>query len=136
MRFDTKIAVVVRDDLAIWQKLNVTAFLVSGIAAGDPECVGEPYIDATDHCYRPMFRQPVMVFAADADGIRAAFGRAVERGARLSIFTRDLFATGHDEANRVAVRAVPRDALDLAGFALRDDRRLVDRVVKGLVLHG
>lgn len=136
MRFDTKIAVVVRDDLATWQKLNVTAFLVSGIAAGDHECIGEPYIDATGHHYRPMFRQPVMVFAADADTIRAAFGRAVERGARLSIFTQDLFATGHDEANRAAVRVVPRESLDLAGFALRDDRKLVDRVVKGLALHG
>lgn len=136
MRFDTKIAVVVRDDLATWQKLNVTAFLVSGIAAGDHDSIGEPYIDGSGHHYRPMFRQPVMVFAADADGIRAAFDRAVERGALPSIFTRDLFATGHDEANRAAVRAVPRDGLDLAGFALRDDRRLVDRVVKGLVLHG
>jgi hypothetical protein len=32
MRFETKIAVVLRDDLAVWQKTNVTAFLVSGIA--------------------------------------------------------------------------------------------------------
>jgi hypothetical protein len=31
MTFDTKIAIVVRDDLAVWQKLNVTAFLTSGI---------------------------------------------------------------------------------------------------------
>lgn len=136
MRFDTKIAVIVRDDLATWQKLNVTAFLVSGIAAGEPESVGEPYIDGSGNHYRPMFRQPVMVFAADAGSIRAAYGRAMERGARLSVFTRELFATGHDEANRAAVRAVPGEALDLAGFALRDDRRLVDRVVKGLTLHG
>src|SRR5215831_6725871 len=27
MRFDTKIAIAVREDLAVWQKLNVTAFL-------------------------------------------------------------------------------------------------------------
>ena len=27
MRFDTKIAIAVREDLATWQKLNVTAFL-------------------------------------------------------------------------------------------------------------
>jgi hypothetical protein len=27
--FDTKVAVVVRDDLAAWQRLNVTAFLMS-----------------------------------------------------------------------------------------------------------
>jgi hypothetical protein len=40
MRFDTKIGIVVREDLAIWQKLNVTAFLASGVAGG----VGEaPY---------------------------------------------------------------------------------------------
>ena len=29
-RFDTKIAVLLRHDLAPWQRLNVTAFLVSG----------------------------------------------------------------------------------------------------------
>ena len=32
----TKLAVVVRDDLATWQKLNVTAFLVSGIGTRHP----------------------------------------------------------------------------------------------------
>jgi hypothetical protein len=31
--FDTKVGVVVRDDLAAWQRLNVTAFFVSGIVA-------------------------------------------------------------------------------------------------------
>jgi len=29
--FDTKVAVVVREDLATWQRLNLTAFLMSGI---------------------------------------------------------------------------------------------------------
>lgn len=32
MKFDTKTAVVVRADLQTWQKLNVTAFTVSGIS--------------------------------------------------------------------------------------------------------
>ena len=36
MQFETKIAVVLRDDLAGWQETNVTAFLVSGIAATVP----------------------------------------------------------------------------------------------------
>lgn len=31
--FETKVAVVVRDDLAGWQRLNVCAFLVSGVTA-------------------------------------------------------------------------------------------------------
>jgi hypothetical protein len=41
IRFDTKIAVLLRDDLASWQRLNVTAFLVSGIAGAEPELLGE-----------------------------------------------------------------------------------------------
>ena len=45
-RFDTKIAVVLRDDLEVWQRLNVTAFLVSGIGRRAPEVIGEPYADA------------------------------------------------------------------------------------------
>ena len=31
--FVTKIAVVISDDLPVWQKLNMTAFLASGVAA-------------------------------------------------------------------------------------------------------
>lgn len=33
MNFDTKIKVILRDDLAPWQALNVTAFLMSGVGA-------------------------------------------------------------------------------------------------------
>jgi adenylate cyclase len=36
MQFDTKIAVVIRTDLEVWQKLNVASFLTSGIAAAFP----------------------------------------------------------------------------------------------------
>ena len=42
MRFDTKIAIAVRGDLAAWQQLNVTAFLASGVAAGCDETIGKP----------------------------------------------------------------------------------------------
>jgi hypothetical protein len=56
-----KFAVVLRDDLAVWQKTNVTAFLVSGIAATVPAVVGEPYRDASGNEYLPMLVQPVLV---------------------------------------------------------------------------
>jgi len=47
--FDTKVAVVVRDDLAVWQKLNVTAFLISGVVAdAGADVVGEDYVDASE----------------------------------------------------------------------------------------
>ena len=47
MRFETKIAIAVRADLEQWQKLNVTAFLASGIAAAAPEVMGKPYEDGS-----------------------------------------------------------------------------------------
>src|SRR5215217_3117931 len=40
--FDTEVAVVVRDDLEVWQRLNVTAFLMSGVTArAGAEALGE-----------------------------------------------------------------------------------------------
>ena len=136
MRFDTKIAVVILGDLPTWQKLNVVAFTASGVAVSGPGITGEPYQDASETEYLPMFRQPVLVFEADGEQIRKAFDRAMAAGLRPAIFTRELFSTGHDEANRAAVRAVAREALDLVGFALRGERGKVDKVLKGLQLHG
>lgn len=135
MQFDTKIAVVLRDDLAGWQRANVTAFLVSGIAGTAPETVGKPYRDASGNSYLPMFRQPVLVFAADAAGLRRAYERAMQRGVELAIYTHELFTTGHDEANRAAVAEVDAADLDLVGIALRAERKLVDKVVDKLRRH-
>ena len=91
MEFDTKLAVVLRDDLAVWQKTNVTAFLVSGIAATVPGVVGEPYLDASGNEYLPMFVQPVLVYEADAPALRRAYERAMSRGVRPAVYTRELF---------------------------------------------
>jgi hypothetical protein len=136
VRFDTKIAVVLRADLPVWQRVNMAAFLVSGIAATAEGIVGEPYEDACGVRYLPMFRQPVLVFAATAEQLRAAYDRARARELPIAIFTDELFTTGHDEANRAAVRAVSTSDLRLAGLALRANRKGVDAVVKGLPLHG
>ena len=132
--FPTKIAVVVRDDLAVWQRLNVTAFLASGIAS-NPELVGEPYADADDTSYLAMFRQPVTVLIGDKAALKAAHERAVRRGLPTAVFTAELFATGHDEANRAAVRAVPAAGLDLVGLAVHGPRNAVDKVTRGSTLH-
>jgi hypothetical protein len=135
MKFDTKIAVVLREDLAVWQKLNVTAFAISGIAATVPGITGEAYEDASGNLYLPMLVQPVMVFAASEADIRAVFERAMAVGAKLAIYTDELFATGFDAANRAAVKAVERVDLRLAGVALREDKKVADKVLKGLKLH-
>ncbi|MFJ6651597.1 DUF2000 family protein [Microbacterium sp. NPDC091313] len=135
VRFDTRIAVVLRDGLAAWQELNVTAFLLSGIATSEPDLVGEPYEDADGQTYLPMLRQPVLVHLADAAVLQSVRAKAIERGMALAVYTAELFATGHDAANRAAVRAVAGADLDLVGVAVRGPRNAVTRMLKPARLH-
>jgi hypothetical protein len=135
VRFDTKIAVLLRDDLEVWQRLNVTAFLVSGLGHRAPEVIGEPYADADETEYLPMFRQPVLVYAGSKETLTASHARAVSRGLAVAVFTADLFATGNDRDNRAAVRAVRAADLDLVGLAVYGPRNAVDKVTKGARMH-
>lgn len=135
IRFDTKIAVLLREDLETWQRLNVTSFLVSGLGTTVPEVMGEQYEDADGVAYLPMFRQPVLVFEATKETLTAAHGRALSRSLPRALFTGDLFATGNDRDNRAAVRAVGTADLDLVGLAVYGPRNAVDKVVKGARLH-
>ncbi len=135
MTSDTKIAIVVREDLAPWQKLNVAAFLSGGLAGCYPQIVGERYSDASGADYGPLVRQPILIFAAATEELAGCLNRARERGIAPSIYTTDLFRTFNDADNRAAVAAVATDRLDLAGLALHAERKLVDKVVKGLKLH-
>ncbi|KQV21748.1 MULTISPECIES: DUF2000 domain-containing protein [unclassified Kitasatospora] len=135
VRFDTKIAVLLREDLEPWQRLNVTAFLVSGLGTAAPELIGEPYADADDVAYLPMFRQPVLVFEGTKELLTTAHGRALSRSLPTAVFTSDLFATGNDHDNRAAVRAVGTHHLDVVGLAVHGPRNAVDKVLKGARMH-
>jgi hypothetical protein len=97
--------------------------------------VGEPYEDADGTEYLPMFRQPVLVFEGSKEFMAVAHGRALGREIPVSVFTSDLFATGNDRDNRAAVKAVPRDQLDLVGIALHGTKNAVDKVLKGAQMH-
>ena len=134
-RFSTKIAVLLRNDLQTWQRLNVTAFLVSGIHTAYPEIIGEPYADADETEYLPMFRQPVLVLEGSKEMLSIAHARALGRSVPVSVFTSDLFVTNNDIDNRAAVRAVPRDHLDLVGIAMYGPRNSVDKILKGSKMH-
>jgi hypothetical protein len=129
--FSTKISIIVRDDLAVWQKLNVTAFLTSGLIGARPDILGAPYEDAAGNSYHALAIQPMIVLVADAETIKIIYRRAMDRNVRLSLYISDMFATGHDAANR----AHAPEALDIVGLALRDERKLVDKIVKGARIH-
>ncbi len=86
MNFDTKIAVVVREDLEVWQKLNVTAFTISGIA-GTQEVMGKEYEDGSSRRYLPMIMQPILIFSAGRDEIRMVYEKAVSWDVVMKIYT-------------------------------------------------
>ena len=133
--FDTKIVLVVRDDLATWQKLNVTAFLTSGIVAQTPTIIGEAYRDAEGNVYNPMSIQPMVVLVADQETLRTIHKRSLERGVTTSAYVEEMFATGHDAANReVFAKFSPEDAR-LVGIAMRAEKRLADKITKGAKMH-
>ena len=134
MDLNTKIIVVVREDLAVWQKLNVTAFTISGLA-GSEYIVGENYIDASGNVYLPMSRQPILVFGATKQQIRNVYKRAMLRGIKFSLYTEELFKTYNDDDNRAAVAAVKSNDLNIVGMAMRGTKRQIDTISKGLKLH-
>lgn len=130
---DCKIAVVLLEELETWQRFNVTAFTISGVAA-QPGVVGEYYSDASGKAYLPMFNEPVLVFGASREEMKRTAARAGTRDVIFSVFTQDLFNTFNDADNRAAVAAVPTEELDIAGLAFRCDRKTADKILKGLKL--
>ena len=133
--FDTKIAVILRDDLAVWQKLNVTAFLMTGIVGQTPDIMGEPYVDAAGHEFNALSIQPVICLAATGARLSTIHRRALERGVRASAYVEEMFATGHDAANRAVFKEYSPDNANLVGVALRAEKKLIDKITKGAKMH-
>lgn len=133
--FDTKIAIVLRNNLASWQTLNVTAFLMSGIAGQNPDIIGETYKDKAGNLYNALSVQPIIVLSADDATIAAVHRRSLERGIATSIFIEEMFATGHDAANREVFAQFAPDDAKVVGIAMRADKKIVDKITKGARMH-
>ena len=135
MIFDTKIAIVLRNDLAVWQKLNVAAFLMGGIVGEAPQIIGEAYRDAAGHVYGRLPIQPLIILAADQALLSAIQRRALQRQVRVALYIEEMFGTNHDAANRAMfARFGPHDAKPV-GLAVRAERKLVDKITDGARMH-
>jgi hypothetical protein len=133
--FDTKFAIVLREDLEVWQKLNVTAFLSGGVIGRKPELIGEAYRDAAGNVYNALSVQPVIVLSGDGTTLSKIHARALERDVPASVYIEEMFATGHDAANRAVFSEFgPADA-KVVGIAVHADKKTVDRIIKGAKLH-
>ncbi len=135
MIHSTKIGVIVKDDLLQWQKLNVTAFLSSGIAAANPECIGEVYEDKTGRQYLPIFNQPVFVYSATSEHLQRTRARIESREVEAAVYAVGMFKTDNDTDNRAVVKSTESADIDIAGLAFRADSKTFDKIVSGLKLH-
>jgi len=135
MIFDTKVAILVQSDLQMWQKLNVTAFLASGIAGAAPDAMGEPYVDAHGRSHARLLGQPMVIFSANLEILQRAWQQSLQRDLTRAAYVRAMFATGHDAANREVFRADNADTPDLVGLALYGPKKDIDKAIKGAQLH-
>lgn len=134
MEFANKIAVIIRDDLLVWQKLNITAFLMSGIV-GAQSIIGEPYVDGDGTVYLPMTQQPIIIYSAGGQDIKGVLKKALTKEVQMTIYTEELFKTYNDIDNRAKVAEYKTDELNLVGVGIIGKKNHVDKLVKGLKLH-
>ena len=129
--FDTKFTIVLREDLAVWQKLNVAAFLSTGVAAQFPQMIGEPYRDRAGNIYNALSIQPVIVLSADQATLSTIHRRSLERGVTISLYVEEMFSTGFDSLNRETFAKFAPDDAKVVGIALRAEKKIVDKITKG-----
>lgn len=134
--FDTKIAIVLRNDLANWQKMNVVAFLTSGLVGQAPEVLGEDYEDAEGNQFNPLAIQPMIVLESDDKTLLKIHNRALSRDVKTSAYIEEMFQTGHDQANRAVFKKFGPDNAKIVGLAMRADKKTVDKITKGAKMHG
>ncbi len=133
--FDTKIAIIIREDIAMWQKLNVTAFLTSGVLGEHSGLLGEMYQDADGNQYNPLVIQPMIILSTDLKGLRKIHAKAFSRNVKISLYISDMFNTSHDAENRESVMKYQSHDLDIVGIAMRADKKSVDKITKGAKMH-
>lgn len=130
-----KVALAVRRDLASWQKLNVAAFLTSGLGTTQPDVIGDVYVDADGREYPAMLAMPVRVFAGDESSLRRSFDRSLVRDLLVSVYIDEMFTTMNDVDNRAAVAKVATSRLSIAGFVAVGDAKQVDKAFDKLKPH-
>ena len=133
--FDKKIAIVLLKSLETWQKLNVTSFLTSGIIGETPQLIGKTYKDKSNYQYLPLNSEPAIILESDSATLKKIHSRICNRSLRCSIYITDMFSSGHDQANRETVSRYSTEELPIVGLAIREEKKIVDKISKGAQLH-
>ena len=132
LMFDTKVALIVRDDLAAWQKLNVVAFLATASPKRPKRSASLTRMrrDAAD----AMLGQPMLVFSADLNGLQAAHRRALSRELTIVPYVHAMFRPGTTRPTATCFGPAMRRISTSSGWRCAAEEA-VDKAVKGLALH-
>jgi len=134
--YDKKIAVVIKDDLLPWQKLNVVSFLAGSISIQFPETHGQGFKTADNVNFLPFSKHPALIYKADStEKIQRAFQRARDRELAIGIYTKPLFDTRSGEENVAEIAKHTVDDLDLVGIIIYGENKKVDKALDGLKFH-
>jgi hypothetical protein len=134
--YDKKIAIIIKNDLLNWQKLNVTAFLASSVAINYEETHGRAFVNASGSEYLPFIKHPILIYKADTDAeLKRAFNRAKERNLNIGIYTTPLFSTKNEEGNHIEIAKYTDDGQELAGIIIYGENKKVDKALDGLKFH-
>jgi hypothetical protein len=134
--YDKKIAIIIKGDLADWQKLNVAAFLAGSVAIKFEETHGKAFVNASGSVYLPFIKNPMLIYKADNDSqLERAFKRAKERELHIGIYTLPLFNTKNEEENLVEISKCTDDEQQLAGIVIYGENKKVDKALDGLKFH-
>jgi hypothetical protein len=77
----------------------------------------------------------MIIMKTNRDRLKTILNRANTRDIPAAVYIEDMFATGHDAANRETVTHYATADLPLVGLAVRGDKKEIDKVVKGAKLH-
>jgi hypothetical protein len=131
-----KIAIIVRNDLQTWQKLNVAAFLAGAVAIEFPELHGKHLVTASGNTYLPFLKQPMLMYKAEGlEPIQRAFKRAKERELHIGIYAYPLFSTLTEEENLAQIASFPDEEQNLVGLVIYGESKKVNKAIDGLKLH-
>jgi hypothetical protein len=136
MTYENKIAIVIKDDLPTWQKLNAASFLASSVAIRFPETHGARFVNASGSEYLPFIKHPILIYKADTQAeIQRAFQRAKERRLHIGIYTEPLFATKNEEENHREIGKFSDVDQILAGIVIYGESKQVNKALDGLKFH-
>lgn len=134
--YENKIALVIKNDLQSWQKLNIASFLASSIAIKFNDTHGSEFINASGSNYLPFIKHPITIYKADSEAeLKRAFNRAKERELAIGIYTEPLFATKNEAENHIEIAKHTDENQILVGIAIYGESKKVSKALDGLKFH-